>query len=140
MKLSLLEDGKDPKDLTGDALAAYKAKLDKLSYKPIVVEVKSSYDDNDGEIGLGMYSQLNGWWAFKRDFYEMANDVVEAQEEGNISFEYVGENSLILKNDRVKTKFKLKKISDSDKLIEGAVFSLEGKDDNPYPKTVGITG
>ena len=140
LKLSLLEDGKDPKDLTGDALAAYKAKLDKLSYKPIVVEVKSSYDDNDGEIGLGMYSQLNGWWAFKRDFYEMANDVVEAQEEGNISFEYVGENSLILKNDRVKTKFKLKKISDSDKLIEGAVFSLEGKDDNPYPKTVGITG
>lgn len=140
LQLSLLEDGVDPKDLTGDDLAAYKAKLDKLSYKPIVVEVKSSYDDNDAEIGLGMYSQLNGWWAFKRDFYEMANDVVEAQEEGNISFEYVGENSLILKNDRIKTKFKLKKISDSEKLIEGAVFSLEGKGDNPYPKTEGITG
>lgn len=140
LKLSLLEDGTNPKDLTGDALKAYKAKLDKLSYKPIVVEVKSSYDDNDKEIGLGMYSQLNGWWAFKRDFYEMANDVVEAQEEGNISFDYVGENSLILKNDRIKTKFKLKKISDSEKLIEGAVFSLEGKDNNPYPKTQGITG
>lgn len=142
LKLSLLEDGVDPKNLTGDDLAAYKSKLDQLTNKPIIVDVKTSYNDNNGEIGLGMYSQLNGWWAFKRDFYETANDVVEAKEEGNISFDYVGENTLFLKNERTKTKFRLKKISDSNKLIEGAVFSLEGKDSNtiPYPKQEAITG
>ena len=140
LKLSMLEAGKTPSSLTATELEAFKKKLDKISYKPIIVEVKTNYNSNDGEIGLGMQASVQSWIYFKRDFYEKASGAVEFKTEDDTSYEIVGEDSLVLKNERTKTSFKLRKISDSNKPIEDAKFSLEGRGTTEYKKKEATTG
>ena len=100
--------------------------------KPIVIDVKVHYKDENGGVGTGL-DWINGnqiYW--KADFYERVYDIKitgpTTGTTGTILGSYVGEDSLDVTNDIKTYGFKIKKVKYSDKTTEipGAVFKLTG--------------
>lgn len=135
--LGILPYGKSLASLQPSEKTAYEQAIQQLSRKPIVVEVKTNFNQPYGEIGLGMDLSLENRLYWKSDYYEDARMVEEIKENNKESLSYLGDNTLIVKNNKKKANFKVKKLSDDDKPIEGAVFSLVNKDGTPeYNKEV----
>lgn len=116
--------------------------------KPLVVDVKVPYKDEDGGVGLGMDWTENGTTYWKSDYYEKASIIKEADpvmsQSGGIIGSYVSENSLDVTNDIKSYGFKLKKVIDGTgtQVIEGASFKLVGPGDSgkEITKTTGSDG
>ncbi|WP_311479872.1 SpaA isopeptide-forming pilin-related protein [uncultured Anaerococcus sp.] len=135
--LGILPYGKSLASLQPAEKTAYEQAIQQLSGKPIVVEVKTNFKQPYGEIGLGMDLSLENRLYWKSDYYEDARMVEEFKENNKESLSYLGDNTLIVNNKKKKATFKVKKLSDDDKPIEGAVFSLVNKDGTPeYNKEV----
>lgn len=136
LKISLLTADEEIKERQGKLSAEQKNalnnKLKQITKKPLIVEVKTSYNEAYGEIGLGMDLEMEYGIYWKSDYYEDARGVVEAKESDSKDIlAYVGEDTLIVNNDRKKAKFKIKKLSkESKNPIEGATFNLKNKDAN----------
>lgn len=103
--------------------------------KPIVIDVKVPYINEDGGVGTGMDWTVNNsniYW--KADYYESVQDIIVGDPTkaaaGDIKGSYVAEGSLDVNNEKEKFQFKLKKVKESDKnqVIQGAVFKLTGPD------------
>ena len=103
--------------------------------KPIVIDVKVPYINEDGGVGTGMdwtadeYGNI--YW--KADYYENVQDIIVGDptkaETGDIKGSYVAEGSLDVTNEKDKFQFKLKKVKDgTTNPIQGAVFKLTGPD------------
>ncbi|EEI81895.1 SpaA isopeptide-forming pilin-related protein, partial [Anaerococcus tetradius] len=107
-------------------------KINELSGKPIIVEVRTSYSEEYGEIGLGMDLEMEGQIYWKSDYYERADGVVEAKKDDSTDIlSYVGDDTLIVDNEKKRATFKIKKLSkESKNPIEGALFNLKNKDSN----------
>lgn len=111
---------------------------------PIVIDVKVPYKAEVGGVGTGMDLQTNKGIFWKSDYYDRANQIVEADpvttggEGGNIKGAYVAEDSLDVTNEKVVQKFSFKKVGDSGTdALTGATFSLQGpkkSDDNLGPQ------
>ncbi|MFN2103126.1 SpaA isopeptide-forming pilin-related protein [Finegoldia dalianensis] len=117
--------------------------------KPIVIDVKVPYINNDGGVGTGMDWTVNNsniYW--KADYYENVGDIIVGDPTkaaaGDIKGSYVAEGSLDVNNEKEKFQFKLKKVKadDETKVIQGAVFKLTGPDDSPNERymTTGPDG
>ena len=136
LKFSLLTADEEIKERQGKLSAEQKNalnnKLKQITNKPLIVEVKTSYKEAYGEIGLGMDLEMEYGIYWKSDYYEDARGVVEAKEtDSKDILAYVGDDTLIVNNDRKKAKFKIKKLSkESKNPIEGATFNLKNKDAN----------
>lgn len=136
LKISLLTADEEIKERQGKLSAEQKNalnnKLKQITKKPLIVEVKTSYNEPYGEIGLGMDLEMEYGIYWKSDYYEDARGVVEAKESDSKDIlAYVGEDTLIVNNDRKKAKFKITKLSkESKNPIEGATFNLKNKDAN----------
>ena len=99
--------------------------------KPIVIDIKVPYKDENGGVGTGM-DWINGnqiYW--KADFYERVYDIKitgpTTGTTGTILGSYVGEDSLDVTNDIKTYGFKIKKLKeDKTTVIPGAVFKLTG--------------
>ena len=101
--------------------------------KPIVIDVKVPYKAEEGGVGTGMDLQTNKGIFWKSDYYDRANQIVEADpvttggEAGNIKGAYVAEDSLDVTNERIVQKFSFKKVgNDETDALTGATFSLQG--------------
>ena len=103
--------------------------------KPIVIDVKVPYINEDGGVGTGMdwtadeYGNI--YW--KADYYENVQDIIVGDptkaETGDIKGSYVAEGSLDVTNEKDKFQFKLKKVKEgTTNPIQGAVFKLIGPD------------
>ena len=103
--------------------------------KPIVIDIKVPYINEDGGVGTGMdwtadeYGNI--YW--KADYYENIQDIIVGDptkaETGDIKGSYVAEGSLDVTNEKDKFQFKLKKVKDgTTNPIQGAVFKLTGPD------------
>ena len=116
--------------------------------KPIVVDIKVQYKDEDGGVGLGMDWAENGTTYWKSDYYEKASIIKEADpvlsQSTGIIGSFVSENSLDVTNDILTYGFKLKKAKDGaeNQVIEGASFKLVGPGDSgkEITKTTGSDG
>lgn len=117
--------------------------------KPIVIDVKVPYINEDGGVGTGMdwtVDNSNIYW--KADYYESVGDIVVGDPTkaaaGDIKGSYISEGSLDVNNEKEKFQFKLKKVKESDnnKVIQGAVFKLTGPDNSPNERymTTGKDG
>ena len=100
--------------------------------KPIVVDVKVPYKDENGGVGTGMDWREGDITYWKSDYYERVSDIKTAglvSETGvTIVGSYVAEDSLDVTNDLKTYGFKLKKVKEGEesKKIPGAVFKLTG--------------
>ena len=103
--------------------------------KPIVIDVKVPYINEDGGVGTGMDWTAdqygNVYW--KADYYENVQDIIVGDptkaETGDIKGSYVAEGSLDVTNEKDKFQFKLKKVKEgTNDAIKGAVFKLTGPD------------
>lgn len=137
LKISLLDSDEKEKaarqgKLKSDDEKALAEKIKELSNKPIIVEVKTKYSEEYGEIGLGMDLEMEGQIYWKSDYYERADGVVEAKKDESLDIlSYVGDDTLIVDNEKKRATFKIKKLSkESKNPIEGALFNLKNKDNN----------
>ena len=115
--------------------------------KPIVIDIKVPYKDENGGVGTGM-DWINGnqiYW--KADFYERVYDIKitgpTTGTTGTILGSYVGEDSLDVTNDIKTYGFKIKKVKeDKTTVIPGTVFKLKGPDGSPNERymTTGSDG
>ena len=101
--------------------------------KPIVVDVKVPYKDENGGVGTGMDWREGDITYWKSDYYERVSDIKTAglvsETGGTIVGSYVAEGSLDVTNDIKTYGFKIKKVKDDNKTaIPGAVFKLTGPD------------
>ena len=103
--------------------------------KPIVIDVKVPYINEDGGVGTGMdwmVDNSNIYW--KADYYESVDDIKVGDPTkaaaGDIKGSYISEGSLDVNNEKDKFQFKLKKVKESDntQVIKGTVFKLTGPD------------
>lgn len=137
LKISLLDSDEKEKaarqgKLKSDDEKALAEKIKNLSGKPIIVEVRTSYSEEYGEIGLGMDLEMEGQIYWKSDYYERADGVVEAKKDDSTDIlSYVGDDTLLVDNEKKRATFKIKKLSkESKNPIEGALFNLKNKDNN----------
>ena len=104
--------------------------------KPIVVDVKVPYKDENGGVGTGMDWREANTTYWKSDYYERVSDIKTAglvsETGGTIVGSYVAEGSLDVTNDLKTYGFKIKKVKDGETntTIPGAVFKLTGPDDS----------
>ena len=101
--------------------------------KPILVDVKVPYKDENGGVGTGMDWREGDITYWKSDYYERVSDIKTAglvsETGGTIVGSYVAEGSLDVTNDIKTYGFKIKKVKDDNKTaIPGAVFKLTGPD------------
>ena len=104
-----------------------------VTNKPIVVDVKVPYKDENGGVGTGMDWREGDTTYWKSDYYERVSDIKTAGlvsgTGGTIVGSYVAEDSLDVTNDLKTYGFKIKKVKDDNKtVIPGAVFKLTGPD------------
>ncbi|WP_311564694.1 SpaA isopeptide-forming pilin-related protein [Peptoniphilus duerdenii] len=111
--------------------------------KPIVIDIKAPYKDEDGGVGTGMDWTESGTTYWKADYYENASEIkttgsTTTQEGGNIVGSYISEGSLDVTNEMKTTGFKLKKVKEGEKPspIQGAVFKLTGPGNSTDERTV----
>ena len=103
--------------------------------KPIVVDVKVPYKDENGGVGTGMDWREGDITYWKSDYYERVSDIKTAglvsETGGTIVGSYVAEGSLDVTNSLKTYGFKIKKVKeDKTTAIPGAVFKLTGPDDS----------
>ncbi|WP_308654442.1 SpaA isopeptide-forming pilin-related protein [uncultured Anaerococcus sp.] len=104
--------------------------------KPIVVDVKVPYKDENGGVGTGMDWREANTTYWKSDYYERVSDIKTAglvsETGGTIVGSYVAEGSLDVTNNLKTYGFKIKKVKDGETntTIPGAVFKLTGPDDS----------
>ncbi|EEI85889.1 LPXTG-motif cell wall anchor domain protein [Anaerococcus lactolyticus ATCC 51172] len=106
--------------------------------KPIIIDVKVPYKNENGGVGLGIdywenvgtYNEKVYW---KPDFYESVTDIPEGDEvtsntqAGNIIGAYVSEGSLDVANERKRHKFEFTKVRETSlDGLSGATFKLTG--------------
>ncbi|MBS5942031.1 MAG: fibrinogen-binding adhesin SdrG C-terminal domain-containing protein [Finegoldia magna] len=111
----------------------------KLSFsatdKPIVIDVKIPYTNEDGGVGTGMDWTEDGTTYWKSDFYERVDLIKEAglvnppigEGETSIIGAYISEDSLDVTNELKTFGFKIKKVNDdktNPKVVPGAKFKL----------------
>ena len=116
--------------------------------KPLVIDIKVPYKDEDGGVGTGMDWTESGITYWKSDYYEKASIIKEADpvvsQSTGIIGSFVSENSLDVTNDILTYGFKLKKVIDGTgtQVIEGASFKLVGPGDSgkEITKTTGSDG
>ena len=101
--------------------------------KPIVVDVKVPYHDENGGVGTGMDWRESDTTYWKSDFYERVSDIKTAglvnETGGTIVGSYVSEDSLDVTNSLKTYGFKIKKVKeDKNTPIPGATFKLTGPD------------
>ena len=102
--------------------------------KPIVVDVKVPYRDENGGVGTGMDWREGDTTYWKSDYYERVSDIktagIVSETGGTIVGSYVAEGSLDVTNDLKTYGFKIKKVKEDDAstTIPGAVFKLTGPD------------
>ncbi|NMW85023.1 LPXTG cell wall anchor domain-containing protein [Peptoniphilus sp. AGMB00490] len=115
--------------------------------KPIVVDIKVSYKDATGGVGLGMDWTENGTTYWKSDYYERVDTIKLAEpvvQEGDIKGAYVSSDSLDVTNEFKTFGFNLKKVKkvDENQVIEGATFKLTGPNPSQEEKimTTGEDG
>ena len=116
--------------------------------RPIVIDVKVPYINEDGGVGTGMdwlVDNSNIYW--KADYYESVQDMVVGDPTkaavGDIKGSYISEGSLDVNNEKEKFQFKLKKVKEgTSNPIKGAVFKLTGPDPstNTREMTTGADG
>ena len=113
------------------------------STKPIVIDIKVPYKDENGGVGTGMDWTESGTTYWKADHYEKASDIkttgsTTAQEGGNIVGSYISEGSIDVTNEIKTTGFKLKKVKEGEtpSPIQGAVFKLTGPGNSTDERTV----
>ncbi|WP_236786226.1 SpaA isopeptide-forming pilin-related protein [Anaerococcus ihuae] len=99
--------------------------------KPIVVDVKVPYKDENGGVGTGMDWREGNTTYWKSDYYEKVSDIktagIVSETGGTIVGSYVSEDSLDVTNDLKTYGFKIKKVKeDKNTAIPGAVFKLTG--------------
>ena len=115
--------------------------------KPIVIDIKVPYKDENGGVGTGMDWTNGNQIYWKADFYERVSTIKTTGPTtgttGTILGSYVGEDSLDVTNDIKTYGFKLKKVKeDKTTAIPGAVFKLTGPDNSPNERymTTGKDG
>ncbi|MDU5223201.1 MAG: SpaA isopeptide-forming pilin-related protein [Finegoldia magna] len=131
-------------DITADVKATAKSEPGKFgepnrlnltlpaTSKPIVVDVKVPYINEDGGVGTGMdWTDNYGNIYWKSDYYENIQDMVVGDPTkaaaGDIKGSYISEGSLDVNNEKEKFQFKLKKVKEgTNEAIKGAVFKLTG--------------
>ncbi|WP_151409339.1 SpaA isopeptide-forming pilin-related protein [Anaerococcus sp. Marseille-P9784] len=106
-----------------------------VTNKPIVVDVKVPYKDENGGVGTGMDWREANTTYWKSDYYERVSDIKTAGlvsgTGGTIVGSYVSEDSLDVTNDLKTYGFKIKKVKeDKTTAIPGAVFKLTGLGDS----------
>ena len=116
--------------------------------KPIVIDVKVPYINEDGGVCTGMDWTVNNsniYW--KADYYESVQDIIVGDPTkaaaGDIKGSYISEGSLDVNNEKEKFQFKLKKVKEgTNEAIKGAVFKLTGPDpsENERYMTTGADG
>ena len=100
--------------------------------KPIVVDVKVPYKDENGGVGTGMDWREGDITYWKSDYYERVSDIKTAglvsETGGTIVGSYVAEGSLDVTNDLKTYGFKIKKVKEGETntVIPGTVFKLTG--------------
>ncbi|WP_058991015.1 SpaA isopeptide-forming pilin-related protein [Anaerococcus rubeinfantis] len=104
--------------------------------KPIVVDVKVPYKDENGGVGTGMDWREGNTTYWKSDYYERVSDIKTAglvsSTGGTIVGSYVAEGSLDVTNNLKTYGFKIKKVKeDKTTPIPGAVFKLKGPGESP---------
>lgn len=81
--------------------------------KPIVVDVKVPYKDENGEVGTVMDWREDGTTYWKSDYYNKVTEIIEEgptkSEAGSIIGSYVGKDSLEVTNDKKTYRFRLKR-------------------------------
>lgn len=84
--------------------------------KPIVVDVKVPYKDENGEVGTVMDWREDGTTYWKSDYYNKVTEIIEEgptkSEAGSIIGSYVGKDSLEVTNDKKTYRFRLKKVKE----------------------------
>ncbi|MFR2891439.1 SpaA isopeptide-forming pilin-related protein [Peptoniphilus grossensis] len=114
--------------------------------KPIVVDVKVPYKDENGGVGTGMDWREGNTTYWKSDYYERVSDIKTAglvsETGGTIVGSYVAEGSLDVTNDIKTYGFKIKKVKDGETntVIPGASFKLTGTDGSKKEMTTGSDG
>lgn len=102
--------------------------------KPIVVDVKVPYKDENGGVGTGMDWREGDTTYWKSDYYERVSDIrtsgLVSETGGTIVGSYVAEDSLDVTNDAKTYGFNIKKVKEgaTNTTIPGAVFKLTGPD------------
>ena len=110
--------------------------------KPLVIDIKVPYKNENGGVGTGMDWTENGTTYWKSDYYEKVSTIKQAapvvSEEGSIIGSYISENSLDVTNDIKTYKFRLKKVKkdNTSVAIEGAEFKLTGPEPSTDAKTI----
>ena len=104
--------------------------------KPIVVDVKIPYKDENGGVGTGMDLTYDNTTYWKSDYYERVTDIpvgdatIATGEGSAIIGAHVADGSLDIENDVKRYGFKLKKVKaeEENEVIQGAAFKLTGPD------------
>ena len=110
--------------------------------KPILIDVKIPYKDENSGVGTGMDWSQGGSIYWKSDYYERVSDIKVGESThaiaGDIKGSYVSENSLDVINELKKYEFKLKKIKEGNDntAVQGATFSLTGPDESEEKRTI----
>ena len=105
--------------------------------KPVVIDIKVPYKNEDGGVGTGMDWTENGTTYWKSDYYEEVSIIKEAGpvlgQSAGIIGSYISEGSLDVTNEKNRNQFKFKKTkANKTDAVSGATFKLQGPkvDDN----------
>jgi len=135
------------KSINNSHFGETRLKLDlPVTNKPIIVDVKVPYKNENGGVGTGMDWREGNTTYWKSDYYERVSDIktagIVSETGGTIVGSYVGEDSLDVTNDLKTYGFKIKKVKEDDpnKVITGAVFKLTGPDEFIKEMTTGSNG
>ena len=110
--------------------------------KPILIDVKIPYKDENSGVGTGMDWSQGGSIYWKSDYYERVSDIKVGESThaiaGDIKGSYVSENSLDVINELKKYEFKLKKVKEGNDntAVQGATFNLTGPDESEEKRTI----
>ncbi|MBS6105510.1 SpaA isopeptide-forming pilin-related protein [Anaerococcus sp.] len=110
--------------------------------KPILIDVKIPYKDENSGVGTGMDWSQGGSTYWKSDYYERVSDIKVGESThaiaGDIKGSYVSENSLDVINELKKYEFKLKKVKEGNDntAVQGATFNLTGPDESKETRTI----
>ena len=102
--------------------------------KPVVIDVKVPYKDENGGVGTGMDVLEHNSIYWKSDYYERVSDIklgnLVKDEIGTIVGSYIGDDSLDVTNEPKTYGFKIKKVKEGaeTQVVPGATFTLTGGD------------
>ena len=103
----------------------------KETNKPILIDVKIPYKDENGMVGTGMDWTQGGTTYWKGDHYDKVAEIVVGEptqaEAGSIKGSYIGEGSIDVTNELKTYGFKFNKVKEGTAdAVSGATFKLTG--------------